>query len=443
MATETVLAAGRRAALREQWIGGYDDKGGGWGFTQKFLDWDSVELALRDAARGDAAAARRARETLTLQLHLLDPAWGGIYQYSIGGGWTEPHFEKIMTMQSENLRIYARAYAQWGDPVYLKTARAIQHYLETFLTSPEGAFYTSQDADLVPGQSSAAYFAGDDRARRSFGVPRVDRHVYSRENGWAASALVELAGVTGDRGAGNDAETAVRWVIDHRALPGGGFSHDERDAAGPYLGDTLSMGRAFLALHELTGDPAWLSRAASAGDFIRSHFSRGQGGGFASSDTTRPSFPLPRPEFDENTAVVRFTVALSAATGRADFRDMAATAMRWLLAGGGPESHGFYVAGLLLAEEEARTDALHIAIVGDDDDSASIALFTTALHVATAHRLIERWDRAKGPAPRGEDIYPDLPKAAAFVCGHGTCSAPIYAASALKSRLDALEGMPP
>ena len=52
-----------------------------------------------------------ARQTLDAQLNLIDPAWGGVYQYSTDGDWKHPHFEKIMQMQAENLRIYSLAYA--------------------------------------------------------------------------------------------------------------------------------------------------------------------------------------------------------------------------------------------------------------------------------------------------------------------------------------------
>jgi len=88
-----------------------------------------------------------ARQTLDTQFNLIDPVWGGVYQYSTGGDWKEPHFEKIMQMQTENLRIYALAYAQWHRPEYLKAATDIHRFLKTFLMSPEGALYTSQNAD--------------------------------------------------------------------------------------------------------------------------------------------------------------------------------------------------------------------------------------------------------------------------------------------------------
>ena len=436
--SETVLPMEQRTALEDRWRGGYDDKEGGWGSSHKYLDADSIEYALRRAAQGDARAAQMARDTLRLQHNLLDPVWGGMYQYSAGGTWNEPHFEKIIAVQADNLRACALAAARWRDPAYLETARAIHGYLRRFLTSPDGVVYTSQDADLVPGEHSADYFALGDAGRRSRGLPRVDRHVYARENGWVIAALVQLAAVTGDRAYETEATRAAEWVVANRALDGGGFRHDERDAAGPYLGDTLAMGRAFLALHQLTQDPAWLTRAEAAAGFIEAHFRRQDGAGYAASDVTRMVFPAPRPQFDENLNVVRLASALAAVTGRPGYRAMAQNGLHWLLAPGVTDNRGFSVAGLLLAEEEARTDPIHVMILGGKDDPVAAAMFVAALRIPEQHKLVEWWDRRAGPAPRGEDIFPDLPQAAAFLCANGTCSSPLAGVAALQKRLDRL-----
>ncbi|HME12965.1 MAG TPA: DUF255 domain-containing protein, partial [Candidatus Acidoferrum sp.] len=90
-----------RDDLRAANLAGYDSKQGAWGSDFKFLEWDSVEYCMDNAAHGDAQAEKMARQTLTAQLNLLDPVWGGVYQYSTDGVWTNPHFEKIMSMQAE------------------------------------------------------------------------------------------------------------------------------------------------------------------------------------------------------------------------------------------------------------------------------------------------------------------------------------------------------
>jgi len=433
-ATATELGDARRAELVQKWTEGYDTKAGGWGFSHKYLDWDSVELALH-LSPADPPAAQQARDTLRLQRKLIDPVWGGVYQYSAGGDWNEPHFEKIMQMQAENLRIYAQAYARWHDPADLASAVAIHGYLRKFLTSPDGVVYTSQDADLVPGEHSADYYALDDAGRRARGIPRIDRHIYARENGWVIVALCQLAAVTGDDTYRHEAMRAARWVMAHRALPDGGFRHDETDKAGPYLGDTLAMGRAFLALHQLTQGREWLEHATAAGHYIAKHFTRGTEAGFASSDTTVKAFPAPRPQFEENVALIRWSVALARTTGREEFRMLAGTALRWILAPATAAGRGFYVSGLLLAEDEARTDPVHVAIVGHKDDPTAQAMFAAALRLPDASKLIEWWDRREGPAPRGEAIYPELDYAVAFLCANGACSSPIKSEAALEARL--------
>ena len=72
---------------------------------------------------------------------------------------------------------------------------------------------------------------------------------------------------------------AARWVLAHRALSNGGFTHDEHDVAGPYLGDTLAIGQAFLSLYEVTGDREWLKHAEDASRFLAGNFASPSGAG--------------------------------------------------------------------------------------------------------------------------------------------------------------------
>src|SRR5271165_43380 len=423
------------AELRRRLLSGYDRPAGGWAGEHKFLDADNVEYCLRAAARGDREAEAVARDVLRLQRQLFDPAWGGVYQYSAEGDWVHPHFEKIMSIQADNLRIYALASEQWPGWGYEAAAGGIRRFLRDFLQGADGAFCTSQDADLVPGQHSGGYFLLDDRGRRALGVPRVDTHQYARENGWAIAALCALSCATGDAAPLGEAARAAGWVVEHRAAPGGGFRHGESDAAGPFLGDTLSMGSAFLALHQATGDAAWLARAEAAADFIRGHFARGAEPGYATSDTTAPSFPAPRPEFDEMIALARFANLLGRATARAQDRALAEAALKWALSPEAAARRGPYVGGLLLAQEELSAEPLHVTVVGARKDAAARALFAAALRAPTAYKLVEWWDRREGPPPRGESIFPDLERSAAYLCANGACSSPISDAEKLALRL--------
>ena len=437
VAGDATVPAETLAAWRARLLAGYDTKLGGWGSSHKYLDWDNVEYAMQQAGAGDARCAAIAREMLVLQRKLIDPAWGGVYQYSAEGDWDHPHFEKIIQMQAEDMRIYAQAYVRWGQPADWQAARDIYRYVRAFLTSPDGVVYTSQDADLVDGQHAADYFALDDAGRRARGIPRIDTHIYARENGWVIRALAEMYAATGEDVFLREAEATAQWVLTHRALAGGGFGHDEHDPAGPYLGDTLAMGRAFLQLYAVTGDRAWLARARAAADFIGGHF-RAAPAGWATADLTNGARPAPQPEFDENVALARFANLLARSTGDPAYRAMASDALRWLAAPEVVRSRGFSIGGLLLAEREFSTDPLHIAVIGRKDDPSAQQLFSAALRASDSYKLIEWWDRREGPAPRGEDIYPELPSATAFICTNGACSSPVADVPALSARLKKL-----
>src|SRR3954451_4220199 len=192
----TALSAELRKELEQKLADGYDAERGGRGRVHKYVDWDAMEYCLARGREGDTEVSRacqaRATQTLTAGLKLIDPAWGGVYQYSTDGDWLHPHFEKIMSYQADDLRTYARmsvvsrplsvvatrsserlttdngqlTSATDEAASYLQAAQSIHRYLTTFLLSPDGAFYTSQDADLKQGEHAGEYFAMDDAHRR-------------------------------------------------------------------------------------------------------------------------------------------------------------------------------------------------------------------------------------------------------------------------------------
>jgi uncharacterized protein YyaL (SSP411 family) len=426
-ADNPLLSPKLRESLERGFYDTHDAKLGGLKQAQKFIDHDTVEYGLLRAGQGDKKAEEMTRRTLTAALKLVDPAWGGVYQYSTESDWDHPHFEKIMAMQAEPLRLYALAYGQFRDPRYLQAVRDIHRYVTAFLRSPEGAFYTSQDADLVKGEHSEKYFALDDAARRKLGIPVVDKHRYSRENGWMISALATAYTVTGERAYLDDAQRAARWIVANRSITGGGFRHDERDVAGPYLEDTLAMGDAFLALYTATGSREWLGRAQSSAAFIEQHF-RGTQPGYLTSAPRAGSRLQPKSNIDENIPLARFTNLLHRYTGAVSYRAMSDYALRMLVTEEVADSQ-ITAPGILLAAFESVNDPLHITIVGGKDDAAAVALFDSALRYAAVYRRIEWWDRREGNMPNPDVRYPQLPRAAAFICTDSTCSLPIFDAA--------------
>jgi len=320
------------AELHKNFDAQYDTATAGWGFGHKYLDADSVEYAMYLAAHGDQQAEQRARDTLRQELKLIDPVWGGAYQYSVDGNWNEPHFEKLISVQAQVIHIYSAAYVQWHDPSYLRAAQSVHAYVKNFLMAPSGVFYVSQDADVIEGQPSADYFKLDDPARRRQGIPRVDKHIYARENGWMIAAVCELYKASGDPATLAEARGAADWMVDNRSLPHGGFRHDEHDLAGPYLADTLAMGQAFFALYQATHEERYLQQADDALGFINFYMTSDDTPGYLTSKTPTDHSYKPHPERDENVQMARLATAIYAVTGNVVDEEIADHAMRYLAA---------------------------------------------------------------------------------------------------------------
>ncbi len=430
---ENALTDAQRTAMNERLNAAYDDARGGWGDTHKFLNWDALEYTFTQAKAGNEKAGKMTRQTLDAGLKLVDPVWGGVYQYSTDGDWDHPHFEKIMPYQAENLRVLSQAYAYWNEPSYLDAAQKIRAYLRNFLTDKGGAFYTSQDADVVAGEHSAGYFNLDDAGRRKQGIPRIDTHIYSRENGLAITGLAELYAVTGEAACLEEARRAADWIIANRSLPKGGFRHDSHDSAGPYLADNLSMGRAFLQLYTVTAERVWLERAEKVETFIVARFKANPG--YATAAVVKSAPLRPKQQTDENHAFARFAGLLSHYTGKAKYLEDARHAMRYLATPAIIEDRGFGVSGILLADLELSSTPLHITVLGSKKDPLAQSLFAAALHDAVGYRQIEWLDRREGPLPGGKIPFPDLPTAAAFICTQDSCSAPINSVESLHRKL--------
>ena len=416
----------------------YDLDFGGWGRRLKFLQPHVIEYAGQEARAGDAELKSRLLKSLNAAMALNDPVWGGLYQYSHERDWSAPHYEKIMASQASGITIYARAYRDFADPLYLETAESIAGYLLTRMRDDGGAFYTSQDADVDSELLGAEFYALDQEGRAALGSqPTIDTNRYSRENGWIASGLLDLYAVTGNARYLEAAKGALSWIVENRAISGGGFAHGASDRGGPYLAANISMGPAMLKMYMATGDLIWLERAGDAADFIEEHF-RDRRAGYVSTKeplVRAAAFEEPHLSVEENIELARFANLLAHTYGDLRYRDMAIHAMRFLASDSVTERRRFML-GAVLADAELRAEPAHVTIVGAKSDPVAQALHRAGLGLPFDYLRVDFWDPSEGPMFNPDITYPELDQAAAFACANGICSLPVFSPEELVTAVE-------
>ncbi|MEO8557882.1 MAG: DUF255 domain-containing protein [Rhodospirillales bacterium] len=430
------LTDGRKAALDKIFLEAYDKAFGGFGDAQRYLQIENVEYAstrLSDGSQWHDIVQR----TLAGARQLIDPVWGGMYQYSEAPDWTKPHYEKLLNVQLAAARLFSQAYVQLHDPADLKAAKAIGDYLLNHMRGSQGAFYASQDADVSQAVHGKDFYALDDAARRKTQQPRIDTNLYARENGWAISALAAYYDVSNDTASLDAAVAAAKWIEANRKTPGGGFAHGNTAETDAYLADNIAMAEAFLALYRSTGDRTWLDKATQTARYIVAHFADAKGGFVAQQPRADARGMLAKPvkQIEENTGTVRLLNLLATYTGDTGLRDAARQGMAYLAAFAAED---FLLPGVLTADRELGSDPVHITIVGRKDDAGAAQLYAAARAYPTRYLRIEWWDRREGKLPNNEIEYPEFDQPAAFACAQNFCSLPVFDAAGIAAQVDAV-----
>ncbi len=128
----------------------FDSANGGFGDAPKFPPSMVLEFLMRRIHR---SGSWRASEMLTTTLDrmarggIFDQVGGGFHRYTVDAIWLVPHFEKMLYDNALLSRDYALAWQVTGNGLYHRTASETYDYIRREMTSPEGGFYSSQDAD--------------------------------------------------------------------------------------------------------------------------------------------------------------------------------------------------------------------------------------------------------------------------------------------------------
>jgi uncharacterized protein YyaL (SSP411 family) len=147
----------------------FDASHGGFGQAPKFPQAMVLDFLLREYFRsGNSLALRIVERSLEKMARggIYDQLGGGFHRYSVDERWLIPHFEKMLYDNALLSRLYVRAFHATGRALYRRVAEETLEYVAREMASPEGGFYSAQDADSegiegkffvwTPGEITAA-----------------------------------------------------------------------------------------------------------------------------------------------------------------------------------------------------------------------------------------------------------------------------------------------
>ena len=147
---QTELNASLLQRAEKELLSSLDRVHGGFGGAPKFPHPMDLRVLLRCWKRFGNKAALDA-VTLTLEKMagggIYDHLGGGFHRYSTDAHWLVPHFEKMLYDNALLVPVYLEAYQATGREDFARIARETLDYVLREMTSPEGGFYSTQDAD--------------------------------------------------------------------------------------------------------------------------------------------------------------------------------------------------------------------------------------------------------------------------------------------------------
>jgi uncharacterized protein YyaL (SSP411 family) len=305
-----------------------------------------------------------------------------------------------------------------------------------------GLFYASQDA-------GEEYYRLPWKDRTPGLAPSIDKTFYTDWNAAAASALIKAYDVIGD----DTYLQAAARVLDRiwsppeaDRTPGRGLPHIV-GAAGQqhrYLVDQVQAARAFLDLHQSTGQSMYLERAVELVRCSREMFAV-PGGGFCDVfQEPGASGPAPRPELPllENSWLAETLIKLSLLTGEPEYLEEARRTLE-AFKGVAPGSCYLGPPGSRRMEEDEEalflpagsawgrawdmleSGPVHMVLVGEASELTAQRLFKAASQAYAPHKVVEQLS----PSHHGDRIldlgFPTGGDPALYVCMNGICLAPM------------------
>ena len=479
----------------------FDSVNGGLRGAPKFPQPAILEMLWRAGLRtGDAKFYELVEHSLERMCEggIYDHLGGGFSRYSVDERWLAPHFEKMLYDNAQLLELLALAWQQGGTPLFAARARETVAWLRREMTTADGAFCASLDADSegeegkfyvwskneiieLIGPEAAEFFArhynvtdegnfeghtilnrlqsvprsADDEARlaalrailldaRSARVrPGLDDKALADWNGLMIAALVNASIIFDEPDWMAIAKRAFDFIA--RAMTRGdrlGHSYRDGKLLLPGLAsDYGAMIRAALALYEATGERAYLDRALVWQQAFDAHYSDAETGAYylaaddASDLLLRPHATADDAIPNANSLAAGNLVRLAVLAGDDAFRARADRLIEYILSANERNLFGHVV---LLNALDLRLTGAEIVAAGPDAERFAQA----ALKLPFTGRIVLRAASAADLAAShpAQKKLKAITGSAAFVCVGQRCSLPVTEPDKIMGAVAAMRG---
>src|SRR5262247_926022 len=414
---------------------------------------------------------------------IYDHLGGGFSRYSVDERWLTPHFEKMLYDNALLLELLALAWQRSANDLFRTRARETVAWLAREMTTGEGAFCASLDADsegeegkfyvwslpeitAALGADDAAVFAAhydvtpggnfeghnilnrlkrlprsmeDEKklaamrerlltARGNRVRPGLDDKVLADWNGLMIAALVN-ASLAFEEPHWLAMAARAFLFVDAKMTHGDRLGHSWRGGKLLIPGlasDHAAMIRAALALHEATGEHAHLERALAWQATLDRHYANPDNGGYfltaddAEGLVVRPSATTDDATPNPNALAAQNLIRLAVFTGQHAWREKVDRLFEGIAASAG---ENLFAHLALLNALDLRLRAAEIVVTGEDGRAND--LLAAARKLPFLDRIVLRAGRELPAQHPAHDKVRAAAQSAAFICVGETCSLPV------------------
>jgi uncharacterized protein YyaL (SSP411 family) len=447
----------------------FDPANGGWGGAPKFPPASTIELLL---ARGEREMSL---ETLRAMARggIYDQVGGGFARYAVDATWTVPHFEKMLYDNALLARAYLHGWQVSGEERLRTVCSETLDWVLREMRSPDGGFYSSLDAD-AEGVEGKFYvwtveelralgaenyfelgpFEGDlyvlrEREPEPEGLSAARQRLYEARServrpglddkqltAWNAlmiSALAEAGAVLERSDYVEAAVAAAEFLLSERREASGRLLRTSKISA--FLDDYAYLLEALTTLYEMTFDPRWYREAIVIADQLIELFEDPERGGFFTTARDQEQLVTrrkdledsPVPSGNSSAAFGLLRLALLSGDGKYERHALGVLRLLYPIATRHPTAFGH----LLQAVDFYLAPVREVAIVGPSEGARALTRVVRGEY--RPHIVL-----AGGPSdgvPLLEGREPVDGGAAAYVCEHFVCQAPVTTAEELAAAL--------